>query len=134
MGDIISILKHAREVHAQSEREKMASQMSTTEVESESHTLPSMVTPPNAQTPAGTTTPPGSKRKATGTCRGTDTLFRASDRMWKEILYKISKLHRHFRAYYTEDLVNYAVKTLNYAVVLEQMTRKNRSIMQKKSK
>ena len=30
------------------------------------------------------------------------------------------------------DLVNYAVKIANYAVVLEQMTMKNRSIMQKK--
>ena len=31
-----------------------------------------------------------------------------------------------------EDLVNYAVKIANYAVVLEQMIRKNRSITQKK--
>ena len=41
------------------------------------------------------------------------TPFRASDWMQKEI-------------------ANYVVKIANYAVVLEQMTRKNRSIMRKK--
>ena len=42
------------------------------------------------------------------------------------------KLRRNLGAYYTEDLVNYAVKIANYAVVLEQMIRKNQSITQKK--
>ena len=47
-------------------------------------------------------------------------IIRASDWMRKKI------------ANYAEDSVNYAVKIANYAVVLKQMTRKNRSIMQKK--
>lgn len=61
MGDIISILKHAKEVHAQSEREKMASQMPT-----EEPAVPSDTPPNTAQTLAGTETPPGGKRKAAG--------------------------------------------------------------------
>ena len=48
------------------------------------------------------------------------TPFRVSDRMQKEI------------TNYAEDLVYYAVKIENYVVVLEQMTRKNRSITRKK--
>ena len=57
MGDIISILKHAKEVHAQSERDKMASQMP-----------PAMndISLPETETLAGTATSPGTKRKATG--------------------------------------------------------------------
>ena len=39
-----------------------------------------------------------------------------------------SKLRRNLRSYYAEYSVNYSVKITNYAVVLEQMTRKNRSI------
>ena len=45
---------------------------------------------------------------------------------------KNRKLHRNLRAYYVEDSVNYAVKIANYAVVLEQIIRKDRSITWKK--
>ena len=61
MGDIISILKHAREVHAQSEREKMASQMPTVEATTKndkSDDTETMI--------SGAETPPISKRKSTG--------------------------------------------------------------------
>ena len=51
--------------------------------------------------------------------------------IWQDVE-RNRKLHGNSRAYYAEDLVNYAVKIANYAVVLEQMTRKNWSIMQKK--
>ena len=34
--------------------------------------------------------------------------------------------------YYVEDSVNYVVKIANYAVVLEQMARKNQSITREK--
>ena len=45
------------------------------------------------------------------------------------------KLCGNLRAiYYAKDSVNYAVKIANYVLVLEQMTRKNRSITRKNSK
>ena len=51
--------------------------------------------------------------------------------MWQDVE-KNHKLRGNLRAYYAADSVHYVVKITNYTVVLEQMTRNNRSIMQKK--
>ena len=60
-------------------------------------------------------------------------LLHSSQGIW-QVAERNCKLCGNLRAYYyTEDSVNYTDKiAINYVVVSEQMTRKNRSIMQKK--